>query len=115
MHLETELVSVPGFARAYLVRINSRPVGLLTKRRGMRGDIMPWQAFVRDPAEPVGFQQLLGSYFQEDGGKSAAMEAIIQHALKEAQEGSARRPDEKAAHKPQSDGPARWSGILRAN
>lgn len=64
----------------YLVRLDGRVVGLLEKFRNTRQDTHPWKAF--GPRNGSTQNLLLGVFYQEDGGRKAALEAIIRAATK---------------------------------
>lgn len=57
----------------YLIRVNGRAVGLLEKYPNTRTETHPWKAFLG-----VGLKaDYQGAFYAEDGGKKAALDAIL--------------------------------------
>jgi hypothetical protein len=62
----------------YLVTVDGRPVGLLEKWRDTRTTTNPWKAFLLDgSASPPRPNTMLGAFYAADGGREAALAAVV--------------------------------------
>lgn len=66
-----------GFAY-YKVSDNNEVIGFISKSKQGRGEIAPWQAERARlvPGRPAQVGKLIGSFYEEDGGKKAALLAL---------------------------------------
>jgi len=80
--VELEKVSRGGQFALYLVKDDGVVIGFLRKGRNTRTDTLPWQAFTarwRAATGPV-LGELLGSFYEEDGGKKEAIRTLQRNA-----------------------------------
>ena len=80
--VEMEQVSRGGQFALYMVKDNGVVIGFLRKGKNTRTDTLPWQAFTaqwRAAQGPV-LGELIDSYFEEDGGKAAAIKVLQRNA-----------------------------------